>query len=132
MFRALCSLDGGAEMSDTDNNRVDEFVQELMPWLGSAATDTDTSDDYHCFRCGRVLQQSSMAEITGLCDHCRETVVLERTALANLEYRATNEYGEMLRNRMDKATQPKAKRTLRERLVSMLASTSACDWEDCG
>ena len=103
MFRALCSLDGGAEMSDTDSSRVDEFVQELMPWL-------DTPDT--------------------------TPVVLERTALANLEYRAKT--GEMLRAMapdVDVAftfTQPEAKRTLRERLIRMLASTSACDWEDCG
>lgn len=32
--------------------------------------------------CGRVLQPNSMAEMTGLCDHCREVAVLERTPLA--------------------------------------------------
>jgi hypothetical protein len=89
-------------MSDTDSNRVDEFVQELMPWL-------DTPDT--------------------------TPVVLERTALANFEYRAKT--GEMLRAMapdVDVAftfTQPKAKRTLRERLVRLLTSTDACDWEDC-
>ena len=40
-----------------------------------------------CASCPRPLQASAAAEMTGLCDHCREVTVLERTDLANGEYR---------------------------------------------
>lgn len=57
---------------------------------------------------------------------------IERTPLANNEYRATNEYGEMLRNRMDKATQPAAKRSLRLRLAKLLEERpEACVCDEC-
>ncbi len=50
--------------------------------------------------CGRVLQENTMAEITGKCDHCREETVLERTDLANGEYRfKTNEFVNEARER---------------------------------
>lgn len=50
--------------------------------------------------CGRVLQPNSAAESSGLCDHCREVSVLERTPLANLDYRyKTGEYVEEKRER---------------------------------
>ena len=91
----------------------------------------DTRDDYHCFCCGRVLQQSAMAEATGLCDHCRETVVLERTELANSEYRVTNEYGTVLRNRLNQATDPKAKRTFRQRIANLQETLAARECEQC-
>jgi hypothetical protein len=42
-----------------------------------------------CETCNRPLQVSAAAETTGLCDHCREVVVLERTGLANSAFQAT-------------------------------------------
>jgi hypothetical protein len=83
-------------MSDTDSKRVDEFVQEFMPWMNTPDT---------------------------------TPVVLERTALANFEYRAKT--GEMLRNRIDKATQPEAKRTLRERLARLLTADGDAGMCEC-
>lgn len=48
----------------------------------------------NCHNCSRILQSSTIAEVSGMCDHCREVVVLERTPLANMEYRAKT--GEIL------------------------------------
>ncbi len=39
-----------------------------------------------CSKCNRRLQENAAAEISGLCDHCREVVVLERTGLANAAF----------------------------------------------
>jgi len=72
-----------------------------------------------CNNCPRPLQDNAMAEITGLCDHCREVVVLERTPLANAAFTAT--------------TRP----TWRERVRTFLTTDpdncqcGACgDWQD--
>jgi hypothetical protein len=75
-----------------------------------------------------MLQQSSIAEATGLCDHCRETVALERTPLANGEYRSKT--GEILTR----------KDSFRARMARLLAEDPEgceCDvcvrnWEELG
>ena len=47
------------------------------------------------------------------------------------EYCATNEYGTVLRNRLNKATDPKAKRTLRQRLANLQETLAARECEQC-
>lgn len=83
----------------------------------------------NCSRCDRILQQSGIAEATGLCDRCREASVLERTPLANFEYRVKTE--EVL-------TEPRP--SLRERIARLLTEDpDGCEcavcvknWEDHG
>ena len=75
------------------------------------------TDREKCARCPRPLQDSSIAELSGLCDHCRETPVLERTDLANLEYRyKTGEFVDDKRER---------------KRLSLLGFLKAADPETC-
>ena len=75
----------------------------------------------NCVTCSRILQQSSIAEATGLCDHCREVTVLERTPLSNFEYRAKT--GEYLK-------EPRP--SLRARMARLLAEDpEGCECQVC-
>lgn len=44
-------------------------------------------DDYKCYKCRRPLQQTTIAEVSGLCDYCRSVNVTKpsfRTRMAKL------------------------------------------------
>lgn len=95
----------------------------------------------NCSKCDRILQQSTIAEITGLCDRCREARALERTPLANNEYRSKT--GETLTEKVTPADAVQQDMTVKEmrvawhrawrlRLAELLAERpEACVCDEC-
>lgn len=77
--------------------------------------------EHRCYRCPRPLQLTSIAEATGLCDRCRSIDAIERTSLANVEYRAKT--GELLK-------EPRP--SFRARMARLLAEDpEGCECQVC-
>lgn len=113
-----------------------EHIRQLLEKAAAFARRNETlrqeeaCANHICYRCNRPLQLTAIVEVTGLCDHCREVTTLERTSLANGEYRAKT--GEMLRDRINRATEPEAKQSLRARLARLMAEDpDGCECPVC-